>query len=204
MNNVYLCEWQSAVLVLYILQSYWAGCVLSVCPWCVFHVCWKDKHSCTLMTLKCFWDSECMCMRVLVCVRLCAPVCVCTVFLTTSVNSPVGATFALYNYHSLLPPEHTTNASPCVCVCAWVRSLGSHEALSGISEQLCLSWNSLSAPSTLTGDLFTCPSPLYCTHIYINSQHTHKHTCRLQGVPRTRWDRLWASNDPENRAAAEW
>lgn len=42
-----------------------------VCPWCVFHVCWKDKHSCTLMTLKCFRDSECMCMCVCVCVLFC-------------------------------------------------------------------------------------------------------------------------------------
>lgn len=39
----------------------------SLYPLCVFHVCWKDKHSCTLMTLKCFWDSESVC--VCVCVR---------------------------------------------------------------------------------------------------------------------------------------
>lgn len=51
-----------------------------VCPWCVFHVCWKDKHSCTLMTLKCFRDSECMCMCVCVCVYF-------FLLLTTSVKS---------------------------------------------------------------------------------------------------------------------
>jgi len=49
----------------------------------------------------------------------------------------------------------------CVCVCehAWVPSSESHEGLSG-SEQLCLPWNSLSASSTLTGDLFT-PLPFF-------------------------------------------
>lgn len=55
-------------LFLYILwRPYSAGCLLALTPWCIFHVCWKDKHSCTLMTLKCFWDSECMCVCVVVC-----------------------------------------------------------------------------------------------------------------------------------------
>lgn len=87
-----------------------------VCPWCVFHVCWKDKHSCTLMTLKCFRDSECMCM--------------CTFFLllTTSVKSLLELlsfyTTTLYANPTLLQQ----NSLPsriflylCVHVCACVR-----------------------------------------------------------------------------------
>lgn len=41
--------------------------LLSHCPWCIFHVRWKDKHSCNLMTLECFWDSEYVCTRVHAC-----------------------------------------------------------------------------------------------------------------------------------------
>lgn len=92
-----------------------------VCPWCVFHVCWKDKHSCTLMTLKCFRDSECMCMCVCVCVYF-------FLLLTTSVKSLLELlslyTTTLYANPTLLQQ----NSLPsriflylCVCECACVR-----------------------------------------------------------------------------------
>lgn len=85
-----------------------------VCPWCVFHVCWKDKHSCTLMTLKCFRDSECMCM------------CVCVLFFAFDHFSekPIGATLVVYNY-SLRQP-HSSSAKLfafsyiSIFVCPWV------------------------------------------------------------------------------------
>lgn len=85
-----------------------------VCPWCVFHVCWKDKHSCTLMTLKCFRDSECMCM------------CVCVLFFAFDHFSekPIGATLFVYNY-SLRQP-HSSSAKLfafsyiSIFVCPWV------------------------------------------------------------------------------------
>lgn len=64
----------TAALVLHIMwRTHFSRLrLLSHCPWCIFHVRWKDKHSCNLMTLECFWDSEYMCTRVscvLFCVR---------------------------------------------------------------------------------------------------------------------------------------
>lgn len=70
-----LFVWHSAALVLHIMwQPHFSRLrSLSRCPWCIFHVCWKDKHSCNLMTLKCFWDSEYMCAScVFFCVRPCS------------------------------------------------------------------------------------------------------------------------------------
>lgn len=65
-----ICARDKVFSLYVLLQTYSAGCSLSLSPWCVFHVCWKDKHSCTLMTLKCFWDSEWD-----VCVRVCMHEC---------------------------------------------------------------------------------------------------------------------------------
>lgn len=72
--------WHSAALVLHIMWRPHFSSLrsLSHCPWCIFHVRWKDKHSCNLMTLQCFWDSNTCartCIRVrcvFFCVRLCS------------------------------------------------------------------------------------------------------------------------------------
>lgn len=59
--------WHSAALVLHTMwQPHFSRLrSRSHCPWCVFHVRWKDKHSCNVMTLQCFWDSKCMCTHIL-------------------------------------------------------------------------------------------------------------------------------------------
>lgn len=77
--------WHSAALVLHTMwQPHFSRLrSRSHCPWCVFHVRWKDKHSCNVMTLQCFWDSKCMCTHihtravcVFFCVRLCSRQCI--------------------------------------------------------------------------------------------------------------------------------
>lgn len=118
----------------------------------------------------------CMWVGGFLCVRVC-------VFLFDHFDQPNTSLLKLLLLYKNSPPlPHLVRVYVSV---QWVCSSESDETLSGISEQLCLPWNGLSASSTLTGDLFTPPSLLLYTpihkHTYAHSQniHTCSHTnCR--------------------------
>lgn len=79
-------------------------------------------------------------------------------------------TLPLWTPHCNSMP-HLVCASLCTC------SSESHQALSGISVQLCLPWNSLS--STLTCDLFTQPCYFFffpCIPLFTQYIRTHTRT----------------------------
>lgn len=114
MNNVYLCEWQSAVLVLYVLwQPYSAGCALS--PLSLSLMCFP----CVLerQTQLHFNDTQMLLgFRIHVYVCVCVRVCV---HLDHFSEKPVEATPALYNCPSICP-QNLACASVCASVHGYV------------------------------------------------------------------------------------
>lgn len=168
------------VLVLYVLwQTYSEGGVLSLfySPWCVFHVCWKDKHSCTLMTLKCFWDSVCMCVRVCVCGSLWKGVC--------SFWPLQWKACWSYSCSVQLRPRtpYTTTHGLSVCVCARVHTSRHGCALWRVMKPKVVFLSSYASRKkrvcsiTNSGLFFDCKPFHLHTHIHVTR------TRRQQGVP---------------------
>lgn len=197
---------EDKVLVLYILwQTYSEGGVLALslslllslmCFPCVLERQTQLHFNDTQMLLG---------FSMHVCMRVCMSVFVegCVFFLTTSVKSLLKLLLLCTT-----PPQNSLyhNSWPqvvyvCACERAWVffPESWSPKCCFWVARPLIKWVVSIADSDCLTFELFSLTVNLsFYTHIYM---HVHTQTA---GSPRTRWDRQWASNDPENRTAAEW